>query len=181
MNDYSVVRTHFFGDIFSKAWKKVKDVFSAGGEIFSGIKDGIINGFKVVVNAIIRGINAVVGAPFRGLNNILDRISGISIAGIEPFSWLTWRATIPEIPQLATGGITNGATLAMIGERGKEAVLPLENNTEWMDLLAQRITALMGDGTPIYLTVDGKVFAQTVLKTVNANTKQTGKLGLVLA
>lgn len=172
---------NFFADIFSKAWKKVKDVFSTGGEIFTNIKDGIIKGFKVVVNAIIRGINAVVGAPFKGLNAVLDKISGISIAGIEPFSWLTWRATVPEIPQLATGGITNGATLAMIGERGKEAVLPLENNTEWMDLLAQRITALMGDGTPIYLTVDGKVFAQTVLKTVNANTKQTGKLGLVLA
>ena len=171
----------FFSDTFSKAWKKVKDVFTAGGEIFSGIKDGIINGFKVVVNAIIRGINAVVGAPFKGLNNVLDKISGISIAGISPFSWLTWRATIPEIPQLATGGITSGATLAMIGERGKEAVLPLENNTEWMDLLASRIVALTGDGTPIYLTVDGKVFGQTVLKTVNANTKQTGKLGLILA
>jgi phage-related minor tail protein len=172
---------NFFSDIFSKAWKKVKDVFSTGGEIFTNIKDGIITAFKVVVNAIIRGINAVVGAPFKGLNGILDKISGISIAGVKPFSWLTWRATIPEIPQLATGGITNGATLAMIGERGKEAVLPLENNTEWMDLLAQRIVALTGDGTPIYLTVDGKVFAQTVLKTVNANTKQTGKLGLVLA
>lgn len=172
---------NFFSDIFSKAWKKVKDVFSTGGEIFTNIKDGIINGFKVVVNAIIRGINAVVGAPFKGLNAVLDKISSVEIAGFKPFSFLTWRATVPEIPQLATGGITSGATLAMIGERGKEAVLPLENNTEWMDLLASRISEVLGNGTPIYLTVDGKVFAQTVLKTVNANTKQTGKLGLVLA
>ena len=171
----------FFSDTFSKAWQKVKNVFSAGGQVFAGIKDGIINGFKVVVNAIIRGINTVVGAPFKGLNSVLDKISGVSIAGVKPFSFITWRASIPEIPQLATGGITNGSTLAMIGERGKEAVLPLENNTEWMDMLAQRITALMGDGTPIYLTVDGKVFGQTVIRTVNANTKQTGKLGLVLS
>ena len=171
----------FFSDTFSKAWQKVKNVFSAGGQVFAGIKDGIINGFKVVVNAIIRGINSVVGAPFKGLNSVLDKISGVSIAGVKPFSFITWRASIPEIPQLATGGITNGSTLAMIGERGREAVLPLENNTEWMDMLAQRITALMGDGTPIYLTVDGKVFGQTVIRTVNANTKQTGKLGLVLS
>lgn len=171
----------FFKDTFSKAWQSVKNVFSAGGKIFDGIKDGIITGFKTVVNAIIRGINKVVAVPFKGLNGILDKISGISIAGVKPFSWLTWRASIPEIPQLATGGITTGATLAMIGERGKEAVLPLENNTEWMDLLAQRITSALGDGRPLYLTVDGKVFAQTVLRTVNANTKQTGKLGLVIA
>ena len=171
----------FFKDTFSNAWQKVKDVFSAGGKIFDGIKDGIVNGFKTVVNAIIRGINKVVALPFNGLNSVLDKISSVEIAGLRPFSFISWRATVPEIPQLATGGITNGATLAMIGERGKEAVLPLENNTEWMDLLASRIVALTGDGTPIYLTVDGKVFAQTVLKTVNANTKQTGKLGLVLA
>lgn len=44
-----------------------------------------------------------------------------------------------KIPRLATGGITNRPTTALIGEAGREAVLPLENNTEWMDDLADRI------------------------------------------
>ena len=32
---------------------------------------------------------------------------------------------VPDIPMLAEGGIVNSATLAMIGERGPEAVIPL--------------------------------------------------------
>ena len=48
-----------------------------------------------------------------------------------------------SIPQLATGGIATSPTTALIGEAGREAVLPLENNTSWMDTLADRIN---GDG-----------------------------------
>jgi hypothetical protein len=46
---------------------------------------------------------------------------------------------IPLIPKLAKGGIIDRATLAMIGEQGKEAVVPLENNTGWIDELARKI------------------------------------------
>ena len=134
----------FFGNIFSKAWQKVKDVFSVGGKIFDGIKDGIISGFKTVVNAIIRGINKVVAVPFAGLNKVLDTISGVSIAGLKPFNWLTWRAKAPVIPELATGGIVNRATNAIIGEDGREAVLPLEKNTAWMDMLAEKLASKQG-------------------------------------
>lgn len=41
--------------------------------------------------------------------------------------------------KMATGGITTRPVRALIGEAGQEAVLPLENNTEWMDMLAERI------------------------------------------
>ena len=129
----------FFGDIFSKAWSKVKDVFSAGGRIFDGIKDGIVNAFKTVVNAIIRGINKVVKMPFEGLNVILDKIAGLSIAGLKPFDWLTWRAPVPQLPMLATGGIVRKATAAVIGEDGAEAVVPLEKNTGWIKKLAAEL------------------------------------------
>lgn len=46
-----------------------------------------------------------------------------------------------SIPKLAKGGITYQPTQAIIGEAGREAVLPLENNTEWMDDLANRINS----------------------------------------
>lgn len=56
-------------------------------------------------------------------------------------------ATIEEqeyIPvTLAKGGITQGATQAIIGEDGREAVLPLEKNTGWIDLLAQKLNTVM--------------------------------------
>ena len=144
-NTFSTVAT-FFGDIFKKAWQKVKDVFSVGGKIFDGIKDGIVSTFKTVVNAIIRGINKVVKIPFEGLNTVLGKITGLSIAGLKPFSWLTWRAPIPNIPELATGGIVDKATHAVIGEDGAEAVLPLEKNTGYLKAFAKEIAAELGNG-----------------------------------
>lgn len=142
----------FFSDIFGKAWAGVKKVFSAGGKIFDGIKDGIVNAFKTVVNAIIRGINKVVSLPFNGLNKILDTISGLKIAGIKPFDWLTWRAPVPQLPMLATGGVVRKATTAVIGENGAEAVVPLEKNTGWIKKLAAEIAAQQPQGVVVNQT-----------------------------
>ena len=139
-NTFATVAT-FFSDIFSKAWSGVKKVFSTGGKIFDGIKDGIVKAFKTVVNAIIRGINKVVKLPFEGLNGILDKISGLSIAGVKPFDWLTWRAPVPQLPELATGGVVRKATTAIIGEDGAEAVVPLEKNTGWIKKVAEELAA----------------------------------------
>jgi phage-related protein len=143
---------NFFKNIFSNAWQGVKSVFSTGGKIFDGIKDGIVKAFKTVVNAIIRGINKVVSLPFKGLNTILDKIHGISIAGVKPFSWLNWRAPIPQLPELATGGVVKEATAAVIGEDGAEAVMPLEKNTGWIKKLAKEIAAEQGNGVTINQT-----------------------------
>jgi hypothetical protein len=163
----------FFGNIFKNAWEKVKAVFSAGGKIFDGIKDGIVNAFKTIVNAIITGINKVVSIPFNAINKILSTLKGISIAGIKPFSWVN-TFTVPQIPKLARGGIIDGATLAMVGEQGKEAVVPLENNLEWLDKLANMLADKMGGGRPIVLKVGEKVFAETTFSAWNSYVEQTG-------
>ena len=134
---------NFFGSIFSAAWTAVKNVFSTGGQIFMGIVDGIINGFKAIVNAIIGGINFVIAIPFNAINGALDGIRHVNIFGFEPFSWIGL-ISVPQIPYLAEGGYANGATGAVIGENGKEVVLPLENNTDnWAGLLASVLTDQM--------------------------------------
>ena len=144
----------FFKDVFSKAWKGVVAVFSVAGDIFVNIKDGIVSVFKTVVNGIIRGINSVVKLPFEGFNKVLETIHGLSILGVKPFSWLTWRAPVPQIPELARGGIVDQPTYAMIGEAGKEAVMPLERNTGWIDQLADKLADKIGGGNgDIKLTV----------------------------
>ena len=129
----------FFGSIFGSAWEAVKNVFSTGGQIFMGIVDGITNAFRTIVNAIITGINHVVAIPFNAINGFLSFLKGIDIMGIKPFDWVA-TIDVPQIPTLAQGGIANGATQAVIGEAGKEAVLPLENNTDnWAGLLASTL------------------------------------------
>lgn len=173
---------NFFGDIFSKAWKKVKDIFSTGGKIFDGIKDGIVDAFKTIVNAIITGINKVVALPFKGINWALNKIKNIEILGLKPFDWID-TISVPQIPKLAKGGITNGATLAEIGEAGREMVLPLEANTQWMDLLAEKINQRQGRSLPtkLILQVNGRTFGETAIENINEITKQTGTLPLVFA
>lgn len=78
----------WFHDVFAAAWQKVCDVFSSGGKIFEGIKDGIVNAVKGVVNKLREGFNWVIKQPFNWLNGILNAIRNISFLGIEPFKGL---------------------------------------------------------------------------------------------
>lgn len=102
---------------------------------------------------------------------------GDLLKGIKPTLGITWNAR---------GGVFNrptvfgyGDTLQGIGENGAEAVVPLENNTEWLDKIATRLASMLaGNNQPTILQVDGKTFAKLVETTVNARTRQTGRLGI---
>lgn len=105
----------WFGEKFSKAWQAVKNVFSKGGEIFDGIKEGILNGLKSIVNAIIRGINKVISIPFNGINSALKAIRNVNIFGLQPFSWIS-TIGVPQIPELAKGGVLYDETIVQVAE-----------------------------------------------------------------
>ena len=169
----------FFRNTFSAAWTAVKNVFSTGGKIFEGIKEGISSVFKSVVNGLIDGINNVVAVPFDGINWALSKIRNIKIFNLRPFKDLG-SISVPVIPHLATGGLINGATIAEIGENGREAVLPLENNTQWMDKLADKVAERnSGAPTKLILQVDGKVLGQVTIDNINNITRLRGSLPLV--
>lgn len=135
--------TSFFRSTFESAWTAVKNVFSTGGKIFDGIKDGIVSAFTTVVNAIITGINKVVAIPFNAINSVLKKIKNIKILGAKPFDGLIATISVPQIPKLATGGFAIGDTLANIGEDGREVVLPLEKNLSWADIMAKHLIERM--------------------------------------
>lgn len=137
---------NWFKDTFSKAWEGVKNVFSTGGRIFSGIKEGLENVFKTVVNAIIRGINTVVAIPFNAINGFLNTLRNINILGVAPFSWIG-SIGVPQIPLLAKGGVLTSPTLMIGGEAGAEAVVPLERNTDWIRSVAVEMDEVSGDDT----------------------------------
>lgn len=114
-----------------------------------------------IINRFISAINLVI--------NVINAIPGVDIGKLNPL----------KVPRLAKGGVVDGATIAMIGEQGKEAVVPLENNLEWLDKMATMLAERMGGGNkPIILEVDGQVFATTAINTINQNTQQTGRLAL---
>ena len=136
----------FFGDTFGSAWERVKAVFSTGGKIFDGIKEGIVSAFTATVNAIIRGINKVVTVPFESINDILDKLQGIEVLGISAFEGLVSRISIPQIPELAYGGILKRGQLGLLEGKNDEAVIPLQNNIEGMRRIAGMLAEEMGGG-----------------------------------
>ena len=100
--------------IFQGFWTYLSGLWQLIVVLFSGDTDKIKEGFKGMVNGIIEMFNAMI----RMVNKI-----GFSLP-----DWLggkSFNLDVPEIPKLAEGGIVNRPTLAMIGEGGPEAVVPL--------------------------------------------------------
>lgn len=94
-----------------------------------------------IANATIQGALAIV----KGYAD-LGPVAGAINAGLQASITATQIRTIKAqrfVPALAKGGVADRATLAMIGESGKEAVIPLERNTSWMNAFAEKLTAIM--------------------------------------
>lgn len=99
----------------------VKNVAAIGLKIGSALKNGLIaalEGIGGAVSAVIRGaINAVIDA----INSIHISIPSVTILGHK----IGGGDIGFDIPHLAQGGIVDRPTLALIGESGPEAVVPL--------------------------------------------------------
>lgn len=129
----------WFSDIFTKAWDGIKNVFAPVGQTFQNVGDSILNGLKSIVNTLITGINNVITVPFDGLNSALRSIRDIDIVGNKPFSWLS-DIPVPQIPYLAKGGVLKKGQTAFLEGQGDEAVIPLSQNTEWIDKVAKKLS-----------------------------------------
>ena len=68
-----------------------------------------------------------------GAINVINNLPGVNVNSIKKLS----------LPRLARGGIVDRATLAEIGENGREAIIPLENNKGWIKELASELSAIM--------------------------------------
>lgn len=179
---------NFFKDVWNKAYNAVKTVFSPIVDFFGGIWDKIKNKFSklgtsigdAISSAVKSGINGVISLIERTINNAIGLINGaIRLINLLPGVNVSYVQKL-RMPRLAKGGIVDSATIAMVGEQGKEAVVPLENNTEWMDKLADRLAARMASPTRVSLNVDGKELGWATINSINNITKQSGNLPLAV-
>lgn len=116
--------------------------------------DPLWDNFKAFYNWLIGGFEGFVNGAIRGVNGIIDALNSISFtipSWVPVIGGNTWSLNLPRmseiaLPRLAKGGLIDQPTLAMVGESGKEAVMPLENNTGWIDQLADRVAARLPQG-----------------------------------
>lgn len=123
-------------------------MWNTGTNIWNNVTR-IFNNIKNTISSVIESIKTIVK---NGINFIIDKLNGLH------FKIPDWLSNVPlagnfagkefgfNIPRLAIGGIVNNPTHAVIGEDGKEAVLPLQKNTEWMDALASRLANQINNG-----------------------------------
>jgi hypothetical protein len=119
-------------------------------ETFRNIVDivftGIRKGFGLVVD-YLKFVAGIYKEIFNGIakawNNTIGKLS-FSIPNIPGLPGRGTKIEVPKIPMLAQGGIVTGPTLAMIGEAGPEAVVPLDRYRDGM-----------GGGNNITINVNG--------------------------
>ena len=175
-----------FESIRSIVSSKVTQVKAKVSGVFESIKTSITDKIDAAKDGVSSAIDKIKGF-FTGWSWSLPKIKlpHFSITG-------SFSLAPPSIPKFsvswyAKGGVFDKPTLfpygngsiGGLGEAGAEAVVPLENNTKWLDKIAEKLSAKQGN-KPIVLEVDGKVFAQTSIDSINQLTRQSGKLGLNL-
>lgn len=171
----------WFQSKFRDAWQKVKDVFSTGGRIWSGIKEGIESTFRTVVNAIIRGMNTIIAVPFNRINFMLNMIRNASFLGISPFQnlWGVNPLPVPQIPMLARGAVipANRQFLAVLGDQRNG------NNLEAPESLLRQIVreeaGSAGSRYEFIARLDRRTLFDEVITEAKLRKGQTGKNPLV--
>ena len=187
----------WFGDIFTRAYNAVTNAFSSIGSFFSGVwttvKNIFVNAgqmvgsavgsaFKSAVNAVLGTIENVVNGfvgMINGVIGMINKIPGVSLGSIGYVS----------LPRLARGGIVDSPTVAMIGEAGKEVVMPLEN-TGFLQTMGRVVggavvNALGGGLTQssgfsgsgdIVIQIGGHEFGRVAIQEINREQERAGQV-----
>lgn len=161
--------TNFISGVFSGNWRRA---WFGVRQIFEGIVSGLSHIFKAPLNFMIDGINKFLSGI--GKVKIPDWVPGVGGKGFS----------IPKIPRLAKGGIVSASTIANIGEAGTEAVIPLQRNTQGLDMIAEKISERLSlsqnDGTGATYVIklvldDGRVITKMVIDNIKDYEARTGK------
>jgi hypothetical protein len=126
LNPFSIIAAAVvgLGALLVVAYHKFEPFRTAVDAVFGAIKFGVTKIAIPYINLLLNVWKTVFNAIGSIWNNTLGKISfnlpdWVPGLGGKGFSF-------PKIPALADGGIVNGPTLALIGEAGPEAVIPLD-------------------------------------------------------
>ena len=159
-------------EAFTQAFSAVRD-FVVG--VFDSVADAIESTFKRAVNFVISSINRVINA-WNGIKFEVPQFTigiGPASKSFGPFSIGTFN--LPNIPAMAEGGIVSQPTLALIGEAGPEAVVPLSRGGSGMGSTSIVINVSAGMGT------DGRAVGRQVVEALKQYERQNGPIPVRVA
>lgn len=116
-------------------------VGSTIADIFKSIVNGVLNAIESVLNTPIKTVNKLIG--------VINKVPGINLGTLPTF----------KLPRMAKGGIVNnpgkGVNMGsyIAGERGAEAIVPLENS-DFINSFASKVASQMGSDVNTQLLVD---------------------------
>lgn len=187
---------NWFGEMFTNAYNAVKDAFSSIGDFFKGVWDTVKSIFvnagqmvgEAVGGAFKSAVNAVLGTIENVVNGFIGMINGVLgvVRNLPGLGWVGSVSTV-SLPRLARGGIVDSPTIAMIGEAGKEAVVPLEN-TGFIQTLGRVVSSAVvnamagvspqggfsGDGD-IVIQIAGHEFGRVAIQEINKEHERAGQ------
>ena len=167
------------GKDITKAWN---DAWNGLGEETTRIWNGVKESIRGVINSIIGFINnnfiAGINSAIRSYNNFADSTGNVV------FKQINWNVgNIAPIPAdrggdgragtHALGGVFTTPTLGIIGEAGKEVVMPLENNTGWINELAQKINNSGGGSMNLTVKIGEDTIFEKAIDYINDKTMAT--------
>lgn len=140
------------------------------------LKNGIFDGFKGLANKVVDVLNNVISAlesminsAITGINDLLAKVNETKLGEHLGIDLHIGSISFGRIPKFAQGGIVDRPTLGIFGEQGREAIVPLERNTEWIDSIAEQINS------------SGNNYSEELLREQNALLREQNELLSYLA
>lgn len=178
--------------------------------LVTGIKTGIINGFSTIkgrAQNIFNGVKTAITHPIETAKNLVSKAIGkiksvingcklslphislphFSVSGGKPPFGIGGKGSLPSmsVKWYAQGGVFDTPSVIGVGEAGQEAVMPLEKNTGWIDVLAEKLEGRMGgnnNGRPLSITlqVDKQRLGKVTISSINDIIEQEGIIPLAI-
>jgi phage-related protein len=176
-NAYNAIKNQFsnIGTYFGSLWGIIKEKFTGVGTM---IGTAIGSAFKTVMNSVLATVENTINTAVRNINSAITIIR--KIPGLSKLAYLS----NVSIPRLANGGIVNTGQMFIAGEAGREAIVPLDRNTEWASAISDTLLSKMGGGmmgdTPltIVLQVNETQLGKVTCNSINSLIKQNGVIPL---
>ena len=131
---------------FKGLWDNIVSTFTSIGTV---VGDAIGGAIKAAINGVlwtVEGALNLIPNAVNGAIDLINKLPGVNISAIPTIT----------LPRLAQGGVLKKGQMGFLEGNGDEAVVPLSQNTEWIDKVADKISEKSGNNATynFYFSID---------------------------